>query len=87
MLTQRWFLYAVLSAVAAAFVGIFGKLGMRDVDPTLATAVRSALMTVLLVAAAAGTGAFAKLSALGGRPLAMIALSGLAGATSWLFYF
>ena len=37
MTDYRWLLYAVLSAVAAAFVGIFAKLGMpKDVDATLA---------------------------------------------------
>ena len=87
MLTQRWFVYALLSAAAAALVGIFGKVGMRGVDATLATAVRSAVMTLVLLAVCQAVGAWGKLSSLDGRAVGMIALSGLAGAASWLFYF
>lgn len=87
MLSQRWFAYALLSAAAAALVGIFGKVGTRGVDPTLATAVRSVVMTLVLLAVCQAVGAWGKLSSLDGRSLGMIALSGLAGAASWLFYF
>ncbi|QOV92055.1 EamA family transporter [Humisphaera borealis] len=87
MLQQRWFQYALLSAVSAAAVGIFGKLGLRHVDPTLATAVRSVIMAVLLVTVCFTTGLTSRLGELDGRALLMIALSGIAGAASWLFYF
>jgi transporter family protein len=83
----RWLIYAVLSAVAAAFVGIFGKLGMKDIDPTLATTLRSIVMTVFLVAVALSVRAGAAISGLSTRALWLIGLSGLAGAMSWLFYF
>ena len=36
-----WILYAFLSALTAALVAIFAKLGLREVDPTLATTLRS----------------------------------------------
>jgi bacterial/archaeal transporter family protein len=84
---ERWLVYALLSAVAAAMVGIFGKIGMRDVDSTLATAVRSVVMTLFLLAVCATLGLWTKLQTIGGRAAGMIALSGVAGAVSWLFYF
>lgn len=83
----RWLFYALLSALAAAFVGIFGKLGMKEVDSTLATAARSVVMTAFLLAVCTVMGSWSKLSTLSGRAMGMIALSGLAGALSWLFYF
>jgi len=43
-----WVLYALLAALFAALVAIFGKVGVRDVDPTLATAVRAVTMAVFL---------------------------------------
>jgi len=83
----RWLLYALLSAVSAAFVGIFGKLGMNEVDANLATAVRSVVMTVLLAAVCQFTGAWEKAHTLHRKAILMIVLSGIAGAISWLFYF
>ena len=84
---QQWLIYALLSAAAASFVAIFGKIGMKDIDSTLATAVRSIIMTAFLVGLAIATGLTAHVRTLHARALTMIALSGLAGATSWLFYF
>jgi transporter family protein len=84
---SRWLLYALISAAAAATVPIFAKLGMKQADDTLATTVRSVVMTVLLLIVASAVGSWSKVSTLTGRALGMIVLSGLAGATSWLFYF
>jgi transporter family protein len=84
---ERWLVYALLSAAAAALVGIFAKIGMKGVDPTLATAVRSVVMTLFLLGVCTASGVWARLESLHGRAVAMIVLSGVAGAVSWLFYF
>jgi bacterial/archaeal transporter family protein len=84
---QPWLAYALLSAAAAALVGIFAKIGMKDVDSTLATATRSVVMTGFLLVVCTATGVWRQLPSLPGKPITMIALSGLAGAISWLFYF
>src|SRR5690242_3472194 len=83
----RWLIFAILSAVAAAFVGIFGKLGMEKIDSNLATVVRSIVMTLFLLVACSVLGVWTKLPTLHGRAIWMIVLSGVAGAVSWLFYF
>jgi transporter family protein len=86
----QWLTYALLSAAAAAFVGIFGKMGMKELDSTLATTVRSVIMTVFLLGVSLVTGVWQKVATLhgaGGRAWLMIVLSAVAGATSWLFYF
>jgi transporter family protein len=85
--TQSWFLYAFLSALAASLVGIFGRLGVKQLDDNLATTVRSIVMSLMLVAFAASLGVWEKLPTVRGRPLLAIVLSGAAGATSWIFYF
>jgi transporter family protein len=87
MQEYRWLVYAILSALCAAFVSIFGKLGMEKIDPNVATAARSVVMTVALILFVAATRGGARLPAVSGRGAAMILLSGLAGAASWLFYF
>jgi transporter family protein len=82
-----WIVYALLAAFFAALVAIFGKIGVRDVDTTLATAVRAVIMAVFLGAAAALLGKLGGLDEIPGRAFVFIVLSGLAGAASWLFYF
>ena len=53
-----WILYAFLSAFAAALVAIFAKLGLSEVEPTLATTLRSLVMAAFLVATAWTLGRF-----------------------------
>ena len=86
---EPWLFYALLSAVSAAFVSIFGKVGLAGVDSNVATAIRSIIMALFLVGVVVAQGNFAHMSdALADkRGLFFIALSGIAGATSWLFYF
>jgi bacterial/archaeal transporter family protein len=84
-----WPLYALLSAVAAAFVAIFAKLGLKDLDPTLATTLRSFIMAAFLGSIAISLGKFEHflLSDYSFRQWGLIILAGIAGAISWLFYF
>lgn len=87
MADNRWLVYALISAVAASFVGIFGKLGMSHIDSTVATAVRSVVMTVFLVGLVSVAGLWSGVRLITGWPLVWVVGSGLAGAISWLFYF
>jgi len=84
-----WFLYASLSAISAALVAIFGKVGLKSVDSTLATAIRAVIMAVFTLLAALFLGKFKgfTLQSLAGKEWLMIVLAGVAGALSWLFYF
>lgn len=80
-------MYALLSAACAALVGIFGRVGLKSVEPNLATAARSAVMTVLLAGFLTFTRGWGRLPPVNSRPALMILLTGAAGAASWLFYF
>jgi bacterial/archaeal transporter family protein len=80
-------LFAALAAVAAAFTGIFAKLGMEGIPPILSTAIRSIVMMAFCLAVAAAAGMGGRLQTLHGKAMLMIVLSGIAGATSWLFGF
>jgi transporter family protein len=82
-----WIAYALLAALFAALVAVLGKVGLKEVDPTLATAVRAVVMAALLVTAAVALGKAGDLGDISRRPLLFIVLSGAAGAASWLFYF
>ncbi len=84
---SAWILFALLSATFAALVAIFGKIGIQNLDSTLATTVRAVIMAAFLVAVSLLLGKAKLLSTIDNKALAFIALSGIAGATSWLFYF
>ena len=84
-----WLIFALLSAISAAFVSIFGKIGLSGLDSSAATAVRAVIMAIFLVCVMTAEGHMADLSTVFAdrKALLLIALSGIAGATSWLFYF
>lgn len=75
--------------MAAAGVAIFGKLGLKDVDPTLATIVRAVVMAGILVVAGFLFKKFEgiSLTSIGNRAWIYILLSACAGAASWVLYF
>ena len=87
MVQQKWLIYAIFAALSASLVNIFAKVGMEGIDPTLATTVRAAIMLVFLAAVCFGQELWGNLSTIHSKALLMIALSGLAGALSWLFGF
>jgi len=89
MQDYRWLQYAILSALCAAAINIFGKIGMNGIDPDLSTALRSVIQAAFVVAFVTVLGTWSKLQSLAGRPkaLAMIMLSGVAGGLSWIFIF
>lgn len=82
-----WILLALGSAAFAALVAVFGKLGVQNVDSTLATAVRAIVMAVFLVLVVLFLGKTQLLSSIDNKALFYIVLSGVAGALSWLCYF
>lgn len=86
---MTWLIYAILSAVSAALVAIFGKVGLRGIDANSATALRSVIMALFLLIVVAVQGKFSHLGEIVAhrKALTFIAMSGIAGALSWLFYF
>lgn len=86
---SAWLIYALLSAVTAAFVAIFGKMGLQHLDANTATAIRAVIMAAFLVSIVVVQGKLHLVSdiVVNYKALFWIALSGVAGALSWLFYF
>ncbi|MEK9171825.1 MAG: EamA family transporter [Patescibacteria group bacterium] len=82
-----WIGYALLSAIFAAAVAILGKIGLKNVDSTLATTIRAVVMALFLLGATATLQKFSLIKTVGSQTLTFIIFSGVAGALSWLFYF
>lgn len=89
MSNYLWLVFALLSAVSAAFVSIFGKLGLKGIDSNTATAVRAIIMAIFLVLVVVFEGKLSQIPSIvtNKNAITFICLSGIAGALSWLFYF
>jgi transporter family protein len=83
---MNWLTWALLSAVFAGMTAILAKIGVKDVDSNLATAIRTTVILVFAwsVALARQHQAFATVSR---RTWLFLVLSGLATGASWLCYF
>ena len=77
----------MLGALCAALVSIFGKVGMKDVNADVATALRAIVQAGFVVAFATIAGVMSNVRQLHGRAITMIVLSGVAGGLSWIFMF
>jgi len=84
-----YILLALLSAITASLVAIFGKLGLKTIDPTLATTIRSLIMASFLVIFSLFFRKFNdfSLNIFTLKDWILIILAGVSGALSWLFYF
>ena len=85
--SMQWLIFALLSAITAALVAIFGKIGLEGVDSITATGIRAGIMFGAILVLMLFTGRMSEISSLNSRPLFYIFLGGLAGAASWIFYF
>ena len=84
MSDSRWLYYAFGAALTASVVPILAKKGMRDIDPVLATALRSIVMMLFMLAVCSVKEHWSGLARLDRVSVVAILLSGLAGAMSWL---
>jgi transporter family protein len=82
-----WWIYALLSALFAALTAIFAKIGIKDVDTNLATAIRTVVVVVLAWAIVFTRGSNTSLSSLTKHNWLFLILSGVATGLSWIFYF
>ena len=82
-----WKYYALLSALFAALTAIFSKLGVKDVDASLATAIRVSFILVLVWSIALIDGGSRSFRSISGSTWFFLLLSAVATGLSWLFYF
>ena len=82
-----WKYYALLSALFAALTAIFAKIGVKDINSDLATAIRTSVVLCItwgLVVAGNHVGEAKGITA---HTWLFLVLSGAATGLSWLFYF
>ncbi len=82
-----WKYYALLSAVFAALTAIFAKIGIKDVNSNLATAIRTVVILVITWGIVIFSGHIGDTKTLSRNTWIFLILSGVATGLSWLFYF
>ena len=82
-----WFLFALRSAVFAAFSSIFAKIGVEGVNSTLATAIRTVVVLVMAWGMVFMTHTQTGISEISRKSWVFLILSGLATGASWLCYY
>lgn len=84
---MSWFIYALLSAVFAALTAILAKIGIKNVDSNLATAVRTVVILCFAWGIVFWQGTAQKISSISQYSMTFLVLSGITTGLSWLFYF
>ena len=84
---KRWLIYAVLSSVCTALTSFFSKLGVSDIEPNFATAVRSSIVLVIAWVVVFAGKKHLEIKKTEPRELLFTLLSGVATAVSWVFYY
>jgi len=82
-----WILYAFSSAFFAGITSILAKIGIKNTDSNVVTAVRTIVVLLFSFVMVAIVGSFDTISEISSRTLIFLILSGLATGFSWLFYF
>ncbi len=82
-----WVLFAFGSALFAGITAILAKIGIKNTDSNLATAIRTVVIMFFSWLMVFIVGSHTTINDIDARTLIFLVLSGLATGASWLFYF
>ena len=82
-----WKYYALLSAFFAALTAIFAKIGVRNINSDLATAIRTSVILFIAWGIVLAGNHESEVKNITGNTWLFLMLSGAATGRSWLFYF
>ncbi|WP_139906461.1 EamA family transporter [Clostridium thermarum] len=82
-----WVLFAFGSAFFAGITAILAKIGIRNTDSNLATAIRTIVILIFSWLMVFIVGSQSTIYAISGHTLVFLILSGVATGVSWLCYF
>ena len=82
-----WMIFALLSAVFAAFTSILAKVGIEGVNSNLATAIRTAVVVFMAWGMVFLTNTQNGITEISRKSWVFLILSGLATGASWLCYY
>jgi bacterial/archaeal transporter family protein len=84
---MNWFYWALGSAFFAALTAILAKVGVKDTDPNLATAIRTTVILLFTWGIVFATQSGSQIANLDRKSWLFLILSGIATGASWICYF
>ena len=82
-----WILFALGSALFAGITAILAKIGIKNTDSNLATALRTVIVLAFSWLMVFVVGSFGTVRTISARNMLFLVLSGLATGASWICYF
>lgn len=84
---MNWLVFSLLSALFAAITAILAKIGIKDVNSNLATAIRTIVILIFAWGIVFFQGTYKQVGSISKFSLVFLILSGITTGLSWLFYF
>jgi transporter family protein len=84
---MNWVVYALFSAFFAALTAILAKVGVKDINSNLATAIRTLVIMIFAWAIVFFQSSQKQLGTISKYSLVFLVFSGITTGISWLFYF
>ena len=84
---NMWVVYALLSALFAAFTSILAKIGIENINSNLATAIRTIVVLIMAWGIVFVNGSINQIGNITQKSWIFLILSGIATGLSWLFYY
>jgi len=84
---SSWQVWALLSALFAALTAIFAKIGVAEINPDVATLIRTVVILIVVTALVGAARELPMLAGVSARSYVFLVLSGLATGASWWCYF
>lgn len=82
-----WIIYAIVSAFFAGITAVLAKIGIKETDSNVVTALRTCIITVFSWLLVFMTGAFRGLEHVSGITFIFLILSGMSTGGAWICYF
>ena len=82
-----WIVYALAAAFFAGIMSVLAKIGIKNTDSNLATALRTVIVVIFAWLVVFAIGSQNTISDISSKSLVFLILSGLATGGSWLCYF
>jgi bacterial/archaeal transporter family protein len=84
---MNWLVFSLLSALFAAITAILAKIGIKDVNSNLATAIRTIVILIFAWGIVFFQGTYKQVGSISKFSMGFLILSGITTGLSWLFYF
>jgi len=86
-LFTNWLMWALLSALFAGATAVLAKVGVGEINPNLATAIRTSVVLLFTWSIVAACKVPLSLSSISRKTWIFLILSGIATGLSWICYF